>query len=118
MKNTQTFRIVNECSSTCFYCADACLDEPNGMVDCIRNCTVCGEVCSLVSKILSTSFSNIEPLVAYCKSICEACAKICEKHEHQHCELCAKACRTCAAACDDYLKGNLTTFKETPRESN
>lgn len=114
MINTQTFRILNECASTCFYCADACLDESSDMAACIRNCQVCGEICSTVSKILSTSFSDVKLLVTYCKSICEACAAECEKHDHDHCNLCAKACRACASACEDYLQGNLATMKDTP----
>nr|WP_311195766.1 four-helix bundle copper-binding protein [Antarcticibacterium sp. 1MA-6-2] len=72
------------------------------MVDCIRTDRVCAEVCSTVNQVIITNFKNVQGLLDYCIEICEACAKECEKHEHQHCKDCAKACRECAEACRNY----------------
>jgi hypothetical protein len=31
--------------------------------------------------------------------VCDACAVECERHEHEHCNLCAQMCRECAEDC-------------------
>ncbi|WP_373711169.1 four-helix bundle copper-binding protein [Jeotgalibaca porci] len=31
------------------------------------------------------------------------CADECEKHDHNHCQECAKACRACEEACNAYV---------------
>lgn len=73
------------------------------MVDCIRTDKVCAEVCSALSQVLATSYSDVRGLVQYCKKVCEACADECGKHEAQHCKDCAKACQECVKACEAYL---------------
>lgn len=104
-KRNQLISTLGSCINACNHCADACLDEDNVkmMVDCIRTDRVCAEVCSSLSQILHTSYTNVDGLVEYCISVCEDCAEICEKHEHEHCKECAKACRDCAKACKQFL---------------
>ncbi len=105
MRNEKLISALGNCINHCNYCADACLDEDNVkmMVKCIRTDKVCAEVCSSLSQVLATNYTDINGLVEYCKSVCEACAKECEGHNHKHCQECADACRKCAKACEEYL---------------
>ena len=104
MKNSKLIEALNNCTAHCNYCADACLDEENMamMKECIRTDRVCAEVCSTLSQVLATSYSDIQGLVDFCRKTCEACAEECSKHEHQHCQDCAEACKKCAEACGSY----------------
>lgn len=95
---------LGKCINACNYCADACLDEENVkmMVKCIRTDRVCAEVCAALNQVLSTNYKDVQGLVNYCIEVCEACARECEQHKHQHCQDCAQACRECAEACRQY----------------
>ncbi len=101
MKNSELVKILNECAMACNHCADACLDEDNvsHMVDCIRTDRACAETCSTTAKLMSMSFGPLDELLKFCTRLCGACADECEKHEHAHCQHCAKACRNCQEAC-------------------
>lgn len=105
MQNEKLISALGNCINHCNYCADACLDEDHVkmMVDCIRTDRVCAEVCTALSRVLSTGYKDVDGLVQYCIKICNACADECEKHDHAHCRECAKACRNCAQACKEYL---------------
>ena len=72
------------------------------MKDCIRTDRVCAEVCSTLNQVLATNYHDVQGLVDYCKKVCQACADECGKHEHKHCQDCAKACRECVEACEAY----------------
>tara|TARA_Y100000815_G_scaffold233641_1_gene225227 strand:+ start:886 stop:1206 length:321 start_codon:yes stop_codon:yes gene_type:complete len=105
MENRTFIDALTACVVACNHCADACLDEDNldMMVDCIRTDRVCAEVCDTTAKVLLTSYEDVDALVKYCQQICTACADECEKHEHQHCQECAKACRACEKECEAFL---------------
>ena len=105
MRNEQLLKTLGNCINHCNYCADACLDEDNVkmMKDCIRTDRVCAEVCSTLNQVLVTGYENVNGLVKYCIEVCKACADECGKHDHQHCQECAKACRECVKACEAYL---------------
>tara|TARA_Y100000815_G_C12931523_1_gene345653 strand:- start:128 stop:448 length:321 start_codon:yes stop_codon:yes gene_type:complete len=105
MENQTLINALTACVTACNHCADACLDEDNikMMVDCIRTDRVCAEACNTASKILVTSYEDVEGLVKYCQQVCKACADECEKHDHEHCKDCAKACRACEDACKSFL---------------
>jgi hypothetical protein len=106
MNTQQLIRVLNECKSTCEYCANACLGESHvtNMIDCIRTDKVCATICGATATVLSVTNANYEGLLEYCISVCEDCAAECEKHSHEHCQLCARNCRACAEACGNYLK--------------
>lgn len=108
MNTQQLIRVLNECKATCENCADACLGESqvSHMVNCIRTDTVCAKVCDATASILAVSYKNYAPLLEYCISVCGDCADECEKHEHEHCQLCARNCRACMEACKNYLKAS------------
>ena len=105
MRNEELLSTLGKCINSCNYCADACLDEDNVkmMKDCIRTDRVCAEVCSTLNQVLATGYKDVNGLLEYCIRVCNACAEECGKHEHQHCQDCAKACKECASACEAYL---------------
>ena len=105
MKKQELISVIGKCINACNHCADACLDEDNVkmMVDCIRTDRVCAEVCSSLSQVLHTSYSNVDGLVQYCITVCTDCANTCENHDHDHCKACAEACRECITACEAFL---------------
>jgi hypothetical protein len=107
MKNSALIKTLNDCAAACNHCADACLDEENiaHMVDCIRTDRVCAETCSSTAKILSMSFGPLDELLKFCERVCGACAEECSQHDHDHCQACAKACKTCQEACLRVLEG-------------
>ena len=91
------------CSLFCTSCADACLAEDMDMRSCIRSCLDCAEVCAATARLaVRRSSQNIEMLraqVEACIRACELCAAACDKHDHEHCKLCATMCRECAEDC-------------------
>lgn len=105
MRNENLIQALGNCINHCNYCADACLDEDNVkmMVNCIRTDRVCAEACTALSHILATGYKDVDGLVEYCINVCKDCADECEKHNHSHCQECAKACRNCVQACEEYL---------------
>ena len=91
------------CSLFCTSCADACLAEDMDMRSCIRACLDCAEICAATARLaVRRSSRNIEMLrvqVEACIRACELCAEECERHDHEHCKLCATMCRECAEDC-------------------
>lgn len=91
------------CSSMCTSCADACSAENMDMRQCIRICSDCADVCMAASR-LSVRRTGQNPtmlgaMLETCGQACTLCAEECERHEHDHCKLCAEMCRECAADC-------------------
>jgi len=91
------------CSLICVSCADACAAETIDMRQCIRTCSDCADVCGATSRLMvRRTGQDIEMLRAQmeaCIRACEICATECERHDHEHCKLCAKMCRECADDC-------------------
>lgn len=91
------------CSLFCTSCADACVAEPMDMNSCIRTCLDCADICAATARLaVRRSSQNIEMLRAQietCIAACELCAGECERHEHEHCQLCMVMCRECADDC-------------------
>jgi hypothetical protein len=91
------------CSLMCTSCADACQAEPMDMRQCIRTCSDCADVCEATAKLMvRRTGQDIEMMRAQmeaCIRACEICATECERHDHEHCKLCAKMCRECADDC-------------------
>lgn len=91
------------CSLFCTSCADACSAEQMDMRRCIRTCLDCSDVCAATARLaVRRSSQDIEMLRAQaeaCIRACEICARECDRHEHEHCKLCATMCRECADDC-------------------
>lgn len=101
MKNEKLLQSLANCIAACNYCADACLDElhVDKMIDCIRTDRVCAAICTAVYQVAATKYSKMSDLLQVCIRVCDECAAECEKHNHDHCQECARACRECADAC-------------------
>src|SRR5687767_7368202 len=91
------------CAALCTSCADACAAEKMDMRQCIRPCLDCADICAADSRsaVRRTGENEdvIRMLLETCASTCALCAEECEKHDHEHCRLCASMCRECAADC-------------------
>lgn len=91
------------CALMCTSCADACVAEAADMTQCIRTCSDCADICTATSRLaVRRSGQNVEMLrtmLETCIRACEICAEECERHDHEHCKLCAKMCRECADDC-------------------
>lgn len=91
------------CALICTSCADACAAERMDMRQCIRSCLDCADICAATAKLaVRRTGQDIEVLriaLEACARICELCGEECERHEHDHCRLCAAMCRECANDC-------------------
>lgn len=91
------------CAVICTSCADADTAEDMDMVQCIRTCSDCADICQATARLATRrSGSNVAVLKAQlqvCITACDACAAECERHEHEHCRLCETMCRECAEDC-------------------
>ena len=91
------------CAAICNSCADACVAETMDMSQCIRLCSDCADVCEATARLgLRRSGSNdavLREMLEFCARTCDACAAECDKHDHEHCKLCAIMCRECAEDC-------------------
>jgi len=91
------------CAKMCLSCADACAAEPMDLTQCSRVCSDCADICEAVARLgTRRTGSNDEVLketLELCARVCDWCAIECDKHDHEHCRLCAQICRECAEDC-------------------
>lgn len=91
------------CSAMCASCADACAAEEMDMRQCIRTCLDCSDICEAASKVaLRRTGSNegvLRAALDLAVKAAETCAQECEKHDHEHCKLCAEMCREVVEDC-------------------
>ncbi len=91
------------CAKMCLSCADSCMAEPMDMTQCIRLCLDCSDICDATGRVALRKTGDdrgtLVELLELCARICDACATECEKHDHEHCRLCAQICRECAEDC-------------------
>jgi len=91
------------CAKMCLSCADACMAEAMDMTQCIRACLDCSDICEATARLgLRRTGSNDQVLretLELCARTSDSCAAECEKHDHEHCKLCAQMCRECAEDC-------------------
>lgn len=100
-QNQQLLKTLHECMEACNHCFDACLkeDDVKMMTDCIRTDRECADMCAFLEQGVTRNSPFVKELAGVCATICEACGKECQKHDHDHCQECAKACFECAEAC-------------------
>ena len=91
------------CSLFCTSCADACGAEGMDMRQCIRICSDCADVCAATARLAvrrtGQDIAILRAQMETCIRACELCAEECDRHDHEHCKLCATMCRECAADC-------------------
>ncbi len=93
--------VAENCAEECERCATACLSEPDvaAMIDCIKLDRDCADLCRLVAAFAARDSRFASSLANLLSIVCQACADECSRHEMRHCQVCAGACRSCAAAC-------------------
>ncbi len=95
------------CALFCTSCADACAAEPMDMAQCIRTCLDCADICTAAAKVAvrqtASNDAMVRPMLIACMEACFLCAAECEKHDHEHCRLCATMCRECGDDCREAL---------------
>ncbi len=104
---------LNDCIQACIADTDADLSEKDlaDMVNCIRLCLHCTDVCVATAGVLSRPAEYdpnvVRPLLESCVAICKSCGDECERHarHHEHCRICEEACRRCESACRKLLAG-------------
>jgi len=102
-----TIDALSDCAQACIADADADLREQDlaEMVECIRLCLDCTDICTatigVVSRHPGGDASVTGTLLEACVATCDSCADECEQHarHHEHCRICAEACRRCEQAC-------------------
>jgi hypothetical protein len=87
----ECIELCNEAAEICEWRADACLGE-EAMEECARRCRDVADLASLHARFLARD-SN------YGGHPAEACAEECERHDADHCQLCAEVLRECAESC-------------------
>ncbi len=87
-----------EAFNTCF---SRCLKEQahHDLSGCIRLDRECADICELAVKAMQTDSPFMKQICALCADVCEACGTECQKHDHDHCQACAKSCFACAEQC-------------------
>ena len=97
------------CAQTCTSCADACLAEEMvaQLRQCIRFNLDCADICAAAGSIATRRTGANETVIlevlSACETACRLCAEECERHEHEHCRICAESCRTCERACREAI---------------
>jgi hypothetical protein len=108
----EAIEALSDCVQACAADVDADLAERNLMdlVQCIRLCLDCGDICAAAVTVLSRGLDrdiNVTgPLLESCSAACAVCGDECERHArmHEHCRVCAEACRRCERVCTDLLQ--------------
>ena len=92
------------CATACEECFNSCLqeDDVTMLADCIRLDRDCAQVCRLTASLLASGSAYAGEFVDICSDVCAGCARECEKHDHEHCRVCAEACRQCEEACENF----------------
>ncbi|SIS48049.1 four-helix bundle copper-binding protein [Salimicrobium flavidum] len=97
----EALNVLHECMESCNHCFDSCLkeDDVQMMTKCIRLDRECADICGYLEAAITRNSPYVSELASVCAKICDDCAEECAKHDHDHCQECAKACRECAEAC-------------------
>ena len=95
------------CALFCTSCADACSAEAMDMRQCIRTCMDCADICAAAAKVAMRQTADdsamVRAVLSACMDACAICAAECDRHDHDHCRLCATMCRECADDCREAL---------------
>jgi len=108
-QNQDLIDALIKCAQACEQCFDACLSEQDiqMLAECVRLDKDCAAICSFTASLLNTGSAYAGELVDICSDVCAGCARECEKHDHDHCRVCAEACRKCEEACENFAPSTL-----------
>ncbi|WP_400242957.1 four-helix bundle copper-binding protein [Niallia sp. JL1B1071] len=105
-KEQLLIKSLQECMIVCNHCLNECLAVENvtPMIDCIHTNRECIQFCSYLEQAIIRKSPYAKEFAEICLSVCQDCARECEKHDHRHCQYCADICRECANACKTFLE--------------
>ena len=91
----------NACATACNHCAASCLQEPDVkmMARCIALDIDCAEMCAMAAAAMGRGSECAKTICDACAQVCQACGEECGRHKMDHCQQCAQACRRCAEEC-------------------
>jgi len=97
---------LGECIDNCFeaaqaaeLCADACAEESQEMVRCVRLCRDVADVSSMHARFMSRNSAYHAELASICADVCEACRNECEQYEMEVTQSCAAVLEPCIESC-------------------
>jgi len=71
------------------WCADECLGDEE-MEECARLCRDVADIASLHARFMARNSNYSKQLAEACAGACEECAEECERHDAEHCQVCAE----------------------------
>jgi len=88
----------SEAAQVCEWCADESLGSEE-MEECARLCRDVADLTSMHARFMARGSNYSNQLAVACAGACEECAAECERHDADHCQLCAEVLRECAESC-------------------
>lgn len=90
---------VAEAVEVCGWCADRCIQhaDPN-MIECIRLCEDVVELGETTLALLPRNSRHGQSVLQTFQQAAQACAQECGRHEHAHCQECARVLQQVASA--------------------
>lgn len=79
-----------ESMKVCEWCAERCVDEGPEMAECIRRCRDVADIASLNARFIARDSAYGPELAQSFISVANACAQECARHQHDHCQDCAR----------------------------
>jgi len=87
-----------EAAQACEWCADECLGDSE-MEQCARLCRDVADLTTMHARFMARDSNYSQQLATACAGACEECAEECERHDAEHCQVCADVLRDCAETC-------------------
>ncbi|KYH23948.1 hypothetical protein HAPAU_40270 [Halalkalicoccus paucihalophilus] len=87
------------CAQACEWCADECAGEGEEMAECLRLCRDVADLTTLHARFMARDSNYSSKFAEVTAGACEECAEECERHDAEHCQVCADVLRECAETC-------------------
>jgi hypothetical protein len=100
-ENEQMAECIDNClaaAQACEWCADECLGDSE-MEECARLCRDVADLTTMHARFMARNSNYSQQLATACAGACEECAEECERHDAEHCQVCAEVLRDCAETC-------------------
>jgi len=98
----ECIEIRNEAAGVCEWCADECLGDEE-MEECARLCRDVADIASLHARFMARNSNYSKQLAEACAGACEEKAEECERHDAEHCQVCAEVLTECAESCRNMM---------------
>lgn len=96
------------CLEACRVCIEAYarlvsesrLDESGEDLErCVELGRECADTCLVMTELVAAGSPHAAPFGGFCATLCQLCARECQRHEPAWCLACADACERCAQRC-------------------